>query len=122
MQDRPVKRPAFVVAGGETTVTVRGDGMGGRNLEFALGAIRAIDQLVNTCLITFATDGGDGPTDAAGAVVTGSSLQRALSFGFTPEAFLERNDSYHFFERLDDLIKTGPTLTNVNDLNFGFIW
>lgn len=119
---KPLARPAFVIAGGETTVTVRGDGMGGRNLEFALGAIDALDRLDHLCLITLATDGGDGPTDAAGAVVTGSSLEHALALNLLPQAFLDRNDSYHFFERMGDLIKTGPTLTNVNDLNFGFVW
>ena len=120
--DQPVKRPAMLVAGGETTVTVRGDGLGGRNLECALGAVPDMDGLRDTCLLTLATDGGDGPTDAAGAIVTGDTLRRALSAGLLPEDYLARNDSYHFFAALGDLLKPGPTLTNVNDLIFGFAW
>lgn len=116
----PIARPACIVAGGETTVTIAGDGLGGRNLEVALGAIRGLDGLAEMALVTLATDGGDGPTDAAGAVVTGQSLTQALRLGLQPADYLARNDSYHFFEALGGLIKTGPTLTNVNDLNFLF--
>ncbi|MFO7624682.1 MAG: MOFRL family protein, partial [Anaerolineales bacterium] len=77
--------------------------------------------LDGVALVTLATDGGDGPTDAAGAVVTGETLKRSKDLGLVPADYLSRNDSYHFFEALDDLIKTGPTLTNVNDLTFLFI-
>jgi glycerate 2-kinase len=119
---QPVKPPAVIIAGGETTVTVHGDGLGGRNLELALGAVQGLSGLKDVCLITFATDGGDGPTDAAGAVVTGDTLRRALEKGLLPDAYLKQNNSYHFFAALDDLLRPGPTLTNVNDLCFGFSW
>ena len=122
LSDQPVKRPAFIVAGGETTVTVRGEGQGGRNLEFALGAVRDLAYLKNVCLITLATDGGDGPTDAAGAVVDGETLVRGLRAGMVPEIYLSNNDSYHYFTGLEDLLKPGPTLTNVNDLSLAFAW
>ena len=78
--------------------------------------------LENTLLVTLATDGGDGPTDAAGAVVSGETLQQALDLGLDPQDFLQRNDAYHFFEPLGGLLKTGPTLTNVNDLAFLFLF
>jgi hydroxypyruvate reductase len=114
-------KPLCLVVGGETTVTIAGDGKGGRNQELALGAVEGLAGLDGVALVTLATDGGDGPTDAAGAVVTGETFQRAENKGLVPADFLSRNDSYHFFEALDDLIKTGPTLTNVNDLTFLFI-
>jgi len=76
--------------------------------------------LSDLLLATLATDGGDGPTDAAGAVVTGDTLNRAMAAGLDPADYLARNDSYHFFEQLGDLLKTGPTQTNVNDLTFVF--
>jgi hydroxypyruvate reductase len=117
---QPVKRPACVVAGGETTVTLQGDGYGGRNQEVALGAVRDMAGLEDVILVTLATDGGDGPTEAAGAVVTGETFRRASQMGLEPADFLARNDAYHFFEPLEDLIKTGPTRTNVNDLALVF--
>jgi hydroxypyruvate reductase len=86
----------------------------------ALAAVRQIAGLQDIILVTLATDGGDGPTDAAGAVVTCETLARAEALGLDPDDFLSRNDSYHFFARLGDLIKTGPTYTNVNDLAFIF--
>jgi hydroxypyruvate reductase len=109
-------RPFCWVAGGETTVTLMGHGAGGRNQELALAAVAALDGVPDAMLISLATDGEDGPTDAAGAVVTGETLARAKALGLDPAEYLSRNDAYHFFERLDDLIKTGPTRTNVNDL------
>lgn len=112
----PAALPACLVAGGETTVTVRGEGLGGRNQELALAAIEGMAGLKDVALISLATDGGDGPTDAAGAVVTGETLQRAEAAGMDPAEYLARNDAYHFFEPLGDLLKTGPTQTNVNDL------
>jgi glycerate 2-kinase len=118
--DQPVPRPACVVIGGETTVSLQGDGVGGRNQEMALGAVRPLACLPNVALVTLATDGGDGPTDAAGAVVTGESLSRALELNLDPDGYLHRNDSYHFFEKLGALLKPGPTQTNVNDLSFVF--
>jgi hydroxypyruvate reductase len=111
-------RPFCLIAGGETTVTIRGNGKGGRNQELALAAVNELSGLENVMLIALATDGDDGPTDAAGAVVTGESAQRAESLGLDAAGHLSRNDAYPFFETLDDLIVTGPTGTNVNDLVF----
>jgi glycerate 2-kinase len=110
--------PLCLIAGGETTVTVSGDGHGGRNQELALGAVEELAGLAGVGLLALATDGGDGPTDAAGAVVTGESLERAMLLGLDPRAYLARNDAYHFFDLLGDLLKPGPTQTNVNDLTF----
>ena len=118
---QPIPRPACVVAGGETTVTVKGDGSGGRNQEVALGAVETLAGIPAVTLVCFATDGGDGPTDAAGAVVSGETLARARQLGLDPEAFLRRNDAYQFFAPLGDLLRTGPTLTNVNDLALLFL-
>jgi glycerate 2-kinase len=118
LKQRP--RPFCLIAGGETTVTVRGPGKGGRNQELALSAVNELRGLDDVLLIALATDGDDGPTDAAGAVVTGESAQRAESLGLESADHLSRNDAYSFFQALDDLIKTGPTGTNVNDLIFLF--
>ena len=120
LTSQPVPRSACILAGGETTVTLHGKGIGGRNQEVALGSVIPMAGLDNIIFITLASDGGDGPTDAAGAVVSGNTLERAKSLGMDPRDYLHRNDSYHFFEPLGDLIKTGPTLTNVGDLNFLF--
>ena len=114
-------KPLCLVAGGETTVTISGEGKGGRNQELALSAVEELAGLDGVGLVTLASDGGDGPTDAAGAVVTGETYKRASAVGLVPRDYLSCNDSYHFFEALDDLIKTGPTQTNVNDLTFLFI-
>ncbi len=110
--------PFCLIAGGETTVKIKGDGKGGRNQEFALAAVNELRDLKDVILIAFATDGDDGPTDAAGAVVTGESAQRAESLELDAADHLSRNDAYPFFDALDDLLKTGPTGTNVNDLIF----
>ncbi len=120
--DRPVARPACLVWGGETTVTLRGDGLGGRNQELALAAALALDGWPDVALVALATDGTDGPTDAAGAVVTGETVARARRQGLDAADYLARNDSYHFFQRLGDLLITGPTQTNVNDLLFAFVF
>jgi glycerate 2-kinase len=116
--DRPVVRPACLVWGGETTVTVCGRGLGGRNQELALAAAMALDGLPDVLLVALGTDGTDGPTDAAGAIATGETLGRARSLDLDPAAYLADNDAYHFFDALGDLIRTGPTGTNVNDLLF----
>lgn len=113
-------RPFCLIAGGETTVTLRGRGRGGRNQELALAAVRELAGVSDLMLIALATDGEDGPTDAAGAVATGETLQRGLKLGHSPESFLEDNDSYSYFSALNDLLKPGPTGTNVNDLMFCF--
>jgi hydroxypyruvate reductase len=110
--------PLCLIAGGETTVTIKGEGKGGRNQELALAAVSEIAGLQDAMLIALATDGDDGPTDAAGAVVTGESIHRAESLGLDAAGHLSRNDAYPFFEALGDLLKTGPTGTNVNDLAF----
>lgn len=114
----PVPHPACIVVGGETTVTLKGNGRGGRNQELALAAVTELRNLPDVMLIALATDGEDGPTDAAGAIVTGETYNRARLLGLNPADYLYRNDSYTFFDALDDLIKTGPTGTNVNDLTF----
>jgi hydroxypyruvate reductase len=118
LHDQPIGKPALLIAGGEPTVTLHGDGKGGRNQEVALGAVQELAGLPDTTLVALATDGGDGPTDAAGAVATGETLARAHQAGLDPYAFLQRNDAYHFWAALDDLLLPGPTLTNVNDLVF----
>ena len=119
---RPIDRPACVIAGGETTVTVRGDGMGGRNQELALSAALEIQGLGNVTIVGLATDGSDGPTDATGAIADGDTVSRARALGLSPQAHLTRNDAYHFFDALGDLLVTGPTNTNVNDLTFVFVF
>lgn len=114
--EHPVARPACVVAGGETTVTVRGDGKGGRNQELALAAAIELADMEDVLILSAGTDGTDGPTDAAGAIADGSTLKRAAEKGLDARLFLARNDAYHLFEPLGDLITTGPTNTNVNDV------
>lgn len=114
------KVPVCMIAGGETTVTLQGKGKGGRNLELALAAVPLLAGKQNVMLITLATDGEDGPTDAAGAVVTGETYERAKMSALNPEEYLQNNDSYYFFEKLGDLLKPGSTGTNVNDLTFLF--
>ncbi len=118
---QPIPRPACLVAGGETTVSVKGDGKGGRNQEVALAAVKDLDRMRDAAFITLATDGKDGPTDAAGAVVTGETFLRGLALGLDPQDYLLRNDAYHYFAPLGDLLFTGPTQTNVSDLNFIFL-
>ena len=110
-------RSLGVVAGGETTVTVRGKGVGGRNQELALSAALNLKESEECVIASFSTDGVDGPTDAAGAIIDGSTLKRARQLGLDPEKYLENNDSYNFFSKLGDLIYTGATGTNVNDIS-----
>jgi hydroxypyruvate reductase len=112
----PVKRPACILSGGETTVTIHGAGLGGRNQEFALAAALDLDGIRDTGVLSAGTDGTDGPTDAAGAYADGNTVQRAKQTGREAKRYLMKNDSYHFFEALEDLIKTGPTGTNVMDV------
>jgi glycerate 2-kinase len=112
----PLRGPACIVTGGETTVTIRGDGKGGRNQEFALAAAIDLAGLENTLILSGGTDGTDGPTDAAGAIADGRTCERAERLGLAPKDYLACNDSYHFFEKLGDLVITGPTNTNVMDV------
>jgi hydroxypyruvate reductase len=118
----PIERPACLVAGGETTVTIRGDGKGGRNQEMALAIALALEGWSNTLVVCLGTDGTDGPTDAAGAFADGSTISRAQTLGLQAHEYLARNDAYNFFAALNDLILTGPTNTNVNDLTLIFAW
>lgn len=112
----PVRRPACIISGGETTVTIRGDGLGGRNTEFVLAASIEINAVDRITVLSCGTDGTDGPTDAAGAVADGATYALALDKGMKPEEYLRNNDSYRFFENAGGLVKTGPTMTNVMDL------
>jgi len=115
---RPVMPPACLIVGGETTVTVRGEGRGGRNQELAMAAALALEGWEDVALVTLATDGNDGPTDAAGAVAIGDTIARARRLGLEAREYLQRHDSYPFFGALGDRLLTGPTNTNVNDLTF----
>jgi hydroxypyruvate reductase len=111
---QPLRPPACVISGGETTVTIRGSGKGGRNQEFALAAAIDIEGLENTLIMSVGTDGTDGPTDAAGAVADGETVERSER---SAREALAENDSYPFFAELGDLVMTGSTGTNVMDLH-----
>jgi len=115
---QPIARPACIIAGGETTVTVRGSGLGGRNQELALAAVAGIEGLDGVAIVALGTDGTDGPSDAAGAICTGRTALRAAQQGLSIAGYLADNDAYRFFEALGVLIISGPTNTNVNDLIF----
>ncbi|MCS7103814.1 MAG: glycerate kinase [Candidatus Korarchaeum sp.] len=112
----PISPPAAILMGGETTVTVTGKGVGGRNQELVLGAVRHVAGLDGVAIASMGTDGIDGLSDAAGAICDGHTLERALKEGLKPEDYLRNNDSYTFFSWLGDTIMTGPTLTNVMDV------
>jgi glycerate 2-kinase len=117
----PVKAPACLLSGGETTVTLRGAGKGGRNMELALAAAIQLGGARQTVLLSSGTDGSDGPTDAAGAFADGTSVARAGALGLSAAGELQRNNAYHFFKNLGDLHITGPTRTNVMDLQIFLI-
>jgi len=105
-----------IISGGETTVAVANpDGRGGRNLEYLLGLAIGLDGAKDVCALACDTDGVDGAGDAAGAIVLPDTLERARKLGLDPAAHLRDNNSYLFFQRLGDLVVTGPTRTNVND-------
>ena len=114
-------RDRCVLAGGETTVEVRGGGRGGRNLEFALVLAEEIAGVGGLSCLSAGSDGIDGPTDAAGAFVDGETVARAKRLGLSPAAFVERNDSYRFFRRIGALFRPGPTGTNVMDLKIAVV-
>jgi glycerate 2-kinase len=114
---KPFSKPVGVVAGGETTVRVVGTGLGGRNQEIALSAALNLKDIDGCVLASIGTDGIDGPTDAAGAIVDSSTIRRAAKMGLNPKAFLNDNDSYSIFSQLGDLVITGSTGTNVNDIS-----
>ncbi len=112
----PITSPACFIGGGETTVAVKGKGKGGRNQELALAAAIKINGLQEVVILSAGTDGTDGPTDAAGAIADGQTINRAKKQGLSAPDYLRQNDSYHFFKSLDDLLITGPTGTNVMDI------
>lgn len=114
--DHPIPKPACILSGGETTVTLQGRGLGGRNQEFCLAGAFEIERVEKVVMLSGGTDGTDGPTDAAGAISDHTTLQRARAMGLDPKTYLRNNDSYHFFEKLGDLLITGPTRTNVMDV------
>lgn len=105
-----------LISGGETTVTVRGSGKGGRNTELALSFAQEIDNIEGITLLSAGTDGTDGPTDAAGAIINSKTIQKARTLGLDANEYLTNNDSYTFFKRIDELFITGPTYTNVMDI------
>jgi hydroxypyruvate reductase len=114
---RPTPPPACIISGGETTVTIRGKGLGGRNQEFCLAACLDLVELPpRVVILSGGTDGNDGPTDAAGALVDPLTVTRGKDAGMEAAEFLDRNDAYHFFEKTKDLLMTGPTNTNVMDV------
>jgi hydroxypyruvate reductase len=113
---RPATPPVCLISGGETTVTLRGGGLGGRNQEFVLAAAIDLAGCDGVVVLSGGTDGTDGPTDAAGAIADGGTVARAAAKGLDPRRYLADNDSYHFFDALGGLLKTGPTRTNVMDV------
>jgi len=118
----PVNKPALLVAAGETTVHVRGKGLGGRNQELALAAAIHLGELEGAIVASLATDGSDGPTDAAGAIVDCETYQRGSQLGLDAYGFLDNNDSYHYLKKTCDLIITGATDSNVNDLHMVYVF
>jgi hydroxypyruvate reductase/glycerate 2-kinase len=110
-----------LISGGETTVTVKGKGKGGRNMELALAFALSIEGRSGITFLSAGTDGTDGPTDAAGAIVTGETVREARALGINPEEHLEGNDSYHFFLKTGSLLMTGPTRTNVMDIQIALL-
>lgn len=118
---RPVRPPACLILGGETTVTVRGTGAGGRNQELALAAALALQGREHITLVALATDGSDGPTDAAGGIVDGSTVARGAALGLSAAAYLQNNDAYPYLQATGALLVTGPTRTNVADLILVFV-
>jgi glycerate 2-kinase len=115
-KDKKIKKSKYLISGGETTVTVKGNGLGGRNMELALSFAIEINGIDGITLLSAGTDGTDGPTDAAGACVDGQTVSKAKAIGIDPEAYLRNNDSYNFFKKTNELFNTGPTGTNVMDI------
>lgn len=114
-------RPLCLISGGETTVTVKGTGKGGRNMEYALAFADAINGQEGITLLSAGTDGTDGPTDAAGAIVNGRTIANARAKGIDPQRYLANNDSYNYFKQTEELLITGPTGTNVMDIQIVLI-
>ena len=119
---QPLAAPACLVLGGETTVTLGADpGRGGRNQELALSAALALQGLSGVTIVSLATDGSDGPTDSAGGIADGGTVQRGQAQGLKAIDYLRRHNAYLFLQATNDLLVTGPTQTNVNDLVFVFV-
>ena len=114
---RPISPPCAVIMGGETVVRIKGNGKGGRNQEMALAAAIGIDGMKDTVFVSVGSDGTDGPTDAAGGIVDGNTAGKLLALGINPQFALDNNDSYNALNASGDIIKTGPTGTNVNDIS-----
>jgi glycerate 2-kinase len=119
---RRTKGPTCLLMGGETIVYVRGSGRGGRNQELALAAAKSLEGVPQVAVMTLATDGIDGPTDAAGAVITGKTIPKARALGFDPETALAENNAYPLLDATESLLRTGPTGTNLNDLVLGLVY
>ena len=117
----PIQPPACLLSGGETTVTLKGNGKGGRNQEYVLASALALENLAPVVCLSAGTDGTDGPTDAAGAIMDSTTLTRANKKGLSAAAYLRNNDSYHFFQALGDHYVTGPTRTNVMDIRITLV-
>lgn len=121
LKDQKIKKLRCLISGGETTVTVKGNGLGGRNMELALAFALEIEGIDGITFLSAGTDGTDGPTDAAGAIVDGNTASKAKAIGLDPQAYLKDNDSYNFFKKIDELFITGPTGTNVMDIQIVII-
>ncbi|MCR9124428.1 MAG: glycerate kinase [Phyllobacteriaceae bacterium] len=121
LRGRPFAKPVVILSGGETTVTVRGRGKGGRNTEFLLGLAQAIDGVEGIAALAADTDGIDGSEDNAGAFADGTSIARLRAAGGDPQAYLANNDAWSAFDRIGDLFVPGPTGTNVNDFRAIFV-
>ena len=115
LRGQPFQTPCVLLSGGETTVTIRGKGRGGRNVEFLLALAVALGDLDGVFALAGDTDGVDGIEEIAGAILTPDTLARAWAQGMNPRSFLDNNDAHSFFQALGDSVVTGPTLTNVND-------
>ena len=121
LHGQPFQRPCVLLSGGETTVTIRGKGRGGRNVEFLLALALALASTPGVYALAGDTDGVDGAEEIAGALLTPDTLARAWAQGMNPRAYLDNNDAHTFFQQLGDSVITGPTLTNVNDFRAIFI-
>ena len=120
-RSQPINAPALILSGGETTVTVRGNGKGGRNTEFILSLLEALQGEEGISAIAVDTDGIDGTEDNAGAWIDQNSFLKAKQLKLKANDFLDNNDAYSFFQQLEQLVLTGPTMTNVNDFRAIFI-
>jgi glycerate 2-kinase len=121
LRSQPAVPPLVLLSGGETTVTIKGKGRGGRNVEFLLSVAVTLGGLPGVFVLAGDTDGVDGAEEIAGAIITPDTLQRAAKLGMDAKKYLADNDAHRFFEALEDQVITGPTLTNVNDFRAIFV-